>query len=229
MSRRVHVVAAAALVACSAGCGPAPGTQPSGTFDVYVPGSPDGGDAAVTDATSPLEAGEAGPTRVDRAARPLVAVLLVPPSLQDDYNGLGSFDGDLPRVLAEAMQSRLVELDTLVVDGGADPVDWPVPEGGTHPLVPVFGSDWLLVDTGKSCTTPDAGFAKSYLDLEAELFLGGPAHGTCGGRTPAEDVTDKSLTLWIAGERDGGTPVTQGVSGPTRAPSTSFPYLAPPQ
>jgi hypothetical protein len=39
------------------------------------------------------------------------------------------------------------------------------------------------------------------------------------------------LTLLVAGPRqyvDGGPTVTQGIAGPTRPATTTFPYLAPP-
>lgn len=104
-------------------------------------------------------------------------------------------------------------------------MDWPVPDGGTHPLLPIFVTDVLLVDTGQSCTSTDGGYAQSYLDIEKEIYLSGAAHTTCGGRTPNEDVVDETLTLVIT---NGRVPVTQGLSGPYRPSSTSFPYLAAP-
>jgi hypothetical protein len=104
-------------------------------------------------------------------------------------------------------------------------VDWQVPEGGTHPLLPVFVTDVLLVDTGKACSSADGGFTPSYLDIENEIYLNGPAHTTCGGRTPNENVVDETLTLVVT---NGRVPVTQGVTGPTQPATTSFPYLAAP-
>jgi hypothetical protein len=155
-----------------------------------------------------------------------VTVLLVPVSLQDDYNAQPSFAPTVPRTLEDALESRLVAMDTLALgDGGPDPVDWPVPDGGTHPLLPLFASDVLLVDTARSCTSADGGFAASYLDLDREAYLSGPAHATCGGRTPGEDVVSETLTLLVTAGR---TPVTQGVAGPGAPATTSFPYLAAP-
>jgi hypothetical protein len=194
------------------------GQQP---VDVYVPfGTDAGGDAGVLQ-----EAGlTLGP--IDRDGHPLVTVLLVPGALQDEYNAQSSFETSVPRVLQDALEARLVALDTLALgDGGADMVDWPVPDGGMHPLLPMFVSDVLLVDTAKSCTSADGGFAGSYLDLEREILLGGPAHTTCGGRTPNEDVVDETLTLLVTGGR---APVTQGVTGPSKPATTVFPYLADP-
>jgi hypothetical protein len=106
-------------------------------------------------------------------------------------------------------------------------VDW-TPDGGVHPLLPLFLSDVLLVDTALSCTSPEGGFAPSYLALEREIYLSGARHSTCGGRTPAENVVDITLSLLVTADRDGGPRVTQGVSGPTKPATTTFPYLANP-
>ncbi|HEY1691933.1 MAG TPA: DUF4331 family protein [Polyangiaceae bacterium] len=190
--------------------------------DVFVPdGPPDvsvGEAAVIPEASLP-------PGQVDRDGHPLVTVLLVPGSLQDEYNALGSFAQPVPRTLEDAVESRLVAMDTIALgDGGPDEVDWEVPEGGTHPLLPLFLTDVLLVDTALPCTA-DGGYAPSYLAIEKEIYLDGGPHTTCGGRTPAEDVVDETLTLTITGGR---VPVTQGVAGPTKPPTTTFPYLAPP-
>jgi len=215
-ARRVLLVLAASvgLLACKP---EGSGQQP---VNVYVPFGVDaGGDSSVQEAGLGL-----GP--IDRDGHPLVTVLLVPGSLQDEYNAQSSFEPNVPRVLQDALEARLVALDTLALgDGGPDPVDWPIPDGGMHPLLPMFVSDVLLVDTSVSCTAPDGGFVSSYLDLEREILLGGPTHTTCGGRTPNEDIVDETLTLLIT---DGRQPVTQGVARPTKASTTTFPYLAGP-
>jgi hypothetical protein len=216
----------AALALCVAavlgtGCS-APALSSTG-IDVYVPEA-DGGDVSSgSDASS--DGGGFGLGQIDRAGRPLVTVLLVPSTLQDEYNGQPSFERTQPRVLQNAMASRLVELDSLVVgDAGPDPVDWP--EGGA--LLPMLLGDTLLVDTSRSCVS-DGGFVPSYLDIEQEVFLGRPdANTTCGGRTPGEHVVDEMLQLVVTANRDGGPVISQRIAGPTKPPSLSFPYLAPP-
>jgi hypothetical protein len=222
--RRSWLLAAAVygLLACR---GTAP-VEPKA--DVYVPppqeagvdaadGAAGGGDASVL------------PGQVDRAGHPFASVLLVPGSLQDTYNAQPSFETNVPRVLQDALESRLVFLDTLSLgDGGADPVDWPVPEGGTHPLLPVFVNDVLLVDTALPCTQSDGGFAASYLEIEREIYLAGASHVTCGGRTPSDNVVDTTWKLLVTGSRDGGASITQGAFGPTKPAMTKFPYLASP-
>jgi hypothetical protein len=152
--------------------------------------------------------------------------MLLPSQLGDSYNAEPTFAPALPRTLADALEARLVELDTLALgDAGPDPVDWPVPEGGAHPLLPAFAADTLLIDTSLSCLEADGGFAGSYFDLDREVYLGDAPHTTCGGRTPGEDVVSKTLTLLVTG---GKAPVEQGVAGPTKPAVITFPYLAPP-
>jgi hypothetical protein len=224
----VSALSAALFAGALLACNRASPTTSSPGFDVYVPMPGDGGDASVSgDAAE----GGFGLGQIDRAGRPLVSVLLVPGSLQDGYNDQPSFTTDLPRVYQDAIASRIAELDTLVlVDGGApDPVDWP--DGGV--LLPMLLGDTLFVDTALPCTGPDGGFVPSYLDIEREAFLLGPpyTHTTCSGRTPNEAVIDETLTLLVTGPRqegDGGPVVTQGVAGPARPATTTFPYLAPP-
>jgi hypothetical protein len=192
---------------------------------------------AGADSASPNDAGadvKAGPPvgLIDRAGRPLVGVILIPSPLEDDYNAVSTFDTQLPRLLEDALTSRLHELDTIALgDAGPDPVDWPL-EGGAHPLAPMFAIDALLVDTAKPCTLADGGFAASYLEIERETIAGAfglsSAHATCGGRTPTDDVVDTTLTLLVTGYRDGGPAVSQGVADPTKAATTTFPYLADP-
>jgi len=210
IARSAVVAAGLACAACSGGS----------AHDAAVPPPLDGS----IDSAPVVAVGALG--QVDRAGRPLVSLLLVPPSLKDDYNAQGSFEAPLPTVLRDALESRLESMDTLVLgDGGPDPVDWPV-DAGVQPLLSVFANDSLLLDPSRP-STGDAGFLASYLDLERELNLGGDAgHTTCGGRTPNDDVADTMLTLLVTGTR--GVPVTQGVTGPTKPASTAFPYLAPP-
>jgi hypothetical protein len=177
------------------------------------------------DAMPDIDSG-VGLGQVDRAGHPLAAVLLVPGALQNDYNAEPSFESNVPRVLQEALESRLEALDTIALgDGGPDLIDWPIADGGTHPLLPVFTTDVLLVDTGLACSAADGGFASSYLEVEREIYLNGPSHVTCGGRTPNDNVVDTTLTLLGTNNR---VPVSQGVAGPTKPATTAFPYLAAP-
>lgn len=217
--RRAALLCSVALA--TAAC-KAPAESSTG-IDVYVPGA-DAGDASFSLPEASLADGF-GLGQIDRAGRPLVTVLLVPSTVQDEYNAQPSFEPTQPRVLQNAVASRLAELDSLVVgDAGPDPVDWP--EGGA--LLPMLLGDQLLVDTSQPCVS-DGGYVNSYLDIEQYVFLGRPdANTTCGGRTPGEHVVDETLQLMVTADREGGPVVAQGVAGPTKPPSLSFPYLAPP-
>jgi hypothetical protein len=210
----------ALVAALLCGCGGEPSGQQ--TLDVYIPGPMEAG----ADSTTVLPDG-GGSMQIDRAGHPLVAVMLVPGQLDDSFNAQASFAADVPRTLQDAIEARLIELDTLSLgDSGLDPVDWPVQPGGTHPLLGAFTADTLLVDTGQSCADVDGGYKASYFDIDREVYLGTP-HSTCGGRTPGEDVVSETLTLLVTG--DGGRgPVSQGVSGPTKPAPMTFPYLAAP-
>lgn len=220
--RPARKVLLGAIAAASVACAPSGASQQQ-PVNVFVP---QGQDEAGVDATA--ADGGFGLGLVDRDGRPLVTTLLVAGNLQDEYNAQPTFDVGLNRVLQQSIESRLETLDTLVLgDGGPDPVDWPISEGGTHPLLPVLAADFLLVDPALPCTTPTGGFTSSYFEIERELYLGGPTHTTCGGRTPSDDVIDTTLTLLITG--DGGrAQVTDGVPTPTKPATTTFPYLAPP-
>ena len=206
------------------------------TFGCNSSGGSPGDGGAAPDADAAADSGEGGSTfglgPVDRAGRPLVAVLLVPGSLADDYNAAPTFDTPLPRTLEDALSSRLHALDDIALDdGGPDPTDWPL-DAGAHPLVPMFATDSLLLDPAKPCVSADGSFLSTYLDIEREIFPIPPAptagHTTCGGRTPGDDVVDTTLTLLVTGNREGGAPVVQGVAGPTKPATTTFPYLADP-
>jgi hypothetical protein len=211
------------LVACGVcGCGAGPSGED--LLDVYVPSPTEAG----ADSTTVLAEG-GGSTQIDRAGHPLVAVMLVPAQLDDSFNGQASFAANVPRTIEDAIEARLIELDTLALgDGGPDQVDWPIPPGGTHALLPAFAADTLLVDTGLSCADGDAGYKASYFDIDREVYLSGAAHSTCGGRTPGEDVVSETLTLLVSGPMGLRAPVSQGVPGPTKPAPMGFPYLAPP-
>ncbi len=223
--RATRLLAAVTVVCGASACGGGQSSRGSGDAAADATDSGEGG----ADAMGPpaLSSGQ-----VDRAGRPLVSVLLVPPSQTDAYNASSTFDGPLPRTLADALTSRLRAFDVLSLDGGAgDPVDWPA-EGGAHPLVTMLMTDALLVDTALPCVLPEGGFASSYLDIEREifpdLFQVDAGHSTCGGRTPTDNVVDRTLSLLVTRDRDGGPIVSQGVNAPSREASTTFPYLAPP-
>jgi hypothetical protein len=204
-------------LACRAG-----GSAATQDLHVYVPpGSTAGDSGNDSEAGAGFSLGQ-----VDRAGRPLVAMLLMPPSLEDDYNAAPTFDTPLSRTLEDALSSRLGALDTIgLADGGQDPTDWIVPDGAVHPLLPIVSLDALLIDPALSSSLSDGGFASTYFDLEREALLPDAGHSTCGGRTPNDDVVDSMLTLLVTRNR---APIAQGISGPAKPAATVFPYFADP-
>lgn len=163
----------------------------------------------------------------DRAGRPWVSLLLVSVPNQDDYNAT-PFDGVVPTdpvrdggtSYGADFQSNLVTLDALdgtddwkggSADAGPDDAGaWP------HPLVQSWLSlDALLVDPNQPFATD------GYLDIERN----GAAHATCGGRWPGQDTLDVTMSYLVKAQVTG---VSDHVDAPARAPSQTFPYLAPP-
>jgi hypothetical protein len=195
-------------------------------------------DAAADSATAPSDSGEAGVQdtgavdarivpgtgRIDRMGRPAINTALDSKPLKDAYNREDTFASSFPTTYDVAFEQHLEAFDRLALDGtNPDAVDFPI-SGGVHPLREALKLDTLVVDTSKACSA-GASFSNSYLEIEAELLLGGPLHVTCGGRTPNEDVMDKTMTLLVT---KGRAPVGDGVSAATKPATLAFPYLAEP-
>jgi hypothetical protein len=207
-------------------------------------GSPD---AAVPDAAAtvpdayvpdPTPATDAGPSlrtgNVDRRGRAGIAAMLVHGDdvARDAYERESTYQAWPLLTKYDALFERNLEaLDAL--DGKKD---WDT-DGGVHPLRAALLTDVLLVDTSITCSAANGFCASGYLAIERERLLGAPHHTTCGGRTPDDDVMDRTLTLLVAGPgpraaADGGAGgvrrVSDGVDAATRPAARAFPYLAPP-
>ncbi|MGH8032117.1 MAG: DUF4331 family protein, partial [Luteimonas sp.] len=100
--------------------------------------------------------------------------------------------------------------------------DW-TPNAGLHQWSVHLAGDYLLVDVSKPCDVN----TNSYLDIERIAF-GYPAHRTCGGRTPNDDVIDDTLTWLINGPARPEPRVRDGVDAATKPATNEFPYLAGP-
>jgi hypothetical protein len=99
-------------------------------------------------------------------------------------------------------------------------VDWPLLEGGRHPLTDLMLADYLVVDVAKPYQEQG-----SYFDIELAT-LRGEAHQTCGGRTLNDDVMDTIFTQLVNGGH--GPVIRDGVDRSTRPGTCEFPYLAAP-
>jgi hypothetical protein len=90
------------------------------------------------------------------------------------------------------------------------------------PLAPLLAADALWVDTAAtSCA--------AYLAVE-RAALGQAGAGDCGGWAPTEDAMDVFLNATVGTESaDGGAgSLSNGITTPTTAPLSTFPFLAPP-
>jgi hypothetical protein len=182
------------------------------------------------------EAGvDAGPPRhigcVDRVGRPAMIFALLPGDtfpadggggidaaggVRNAYNCTDAFlltgGGPIDVNLGKDFAGMLSRLDAL--DGK---MDWPSPS----PLAAPFTTDVLLIDPSKPFSPT------SYLDIEYSTFALTPSesYASCGGRWLGEDAIDKTLSILVKKSLTG---VSSKVSGPTHAPTLTFPYLAPP-
>lgn len=86
-------------------------------------------------------------------------------------------------------------------------------------LAGVLTDDQLYVNT-------DSGECGTYLGLEAEVVGVLPAGaGGCGGRTPSDDVIERSYSVLAAGALEG---VDDTITADDGAQSDEFPFLGPP-
>jgi hypothetical protein len=177
--------------------------------------------AAVPDAyvCDPTPATDAGPSlrtgNVDRRGRAGIAALLVHGDdvARDAYERESTYQAWPLVTRYDALFERNLEaLDAL--DGKKD---WDT-DGGVHPLRAALLTDVLVVDTSITCSAANGFCASGYLEIERERLLGAPPHATCGGRTPNDDVMDRTLTLLVAGP--GPRAVTDGGAGAMRSVRT---------
>ncbi len=150
--------------------------------------------------------------------RPFFARLLVSPANWDLVNTTGdpfrmTYFSKAPRALrsvGEDVEGALTGLDGL--DGK---VDFPALDAGGAPHADLVLADALLIDPSKPATED------GFLDIEVNQG----AHSTAGGRHPACDAFDVTLSWLVRGTRAG---VSDGVALP-RPVSKDFPYLAAPE
>src|SRR3954451_5984629 len=165
--------------------------------------------------------------RIERVGRPEVKNMMLAPKqfdavnrdleIRDLYNSEDAFalaDGYLG-----AYRARL-NANLAFWDGLDGKTDWPLGEGGNHPLTDLVLADHLAVDVTKPYVEQG-----SYLEIELAA-LRGEAHRTCGGRTLNDDVMDTIFTQLI--NAGNGPVIRDGVDRSTRPGTRVFPYLAEP-
>jgi len=168
--------------------------------------------------------------------------------IKNDYNRVDAFDKSNDRKARDKKYETWISIGLKAldrIDSDTDGrkkeiLDWPHADPTSsskikHPFVDLFvKSDWLIVDTQKKCNTEKG--TSTYFDIQmSAYFLGDNSHLTCGGRTPNEDVIDKTLTLFVNGPerlptgwwgRQSGGPVrTDGVDQAHTVAISKFPWL----
>ena len=163
--------------------------------------------------------------RIERVGRPEVKNMMLAPKdfdqvnrdleIRDLYNMDDAFDpGDS---YAGAFRARL-DANLAFWDGLDGNVDWPLDEGGRHPLTELVLADYLVVDVTKPYQEQG-----SFLEIELAARRG-DEHVTCGGRTLNDDVMDTIFTQLV--NAGNGPVIRDGVDAATHPATTAFPYLA---
>jgi hypothetical protein len=165
--------------------------------------------------------------RIERVGRPEVKNMLLAPQqfdkvnrdleIRDLYNLEDAFH--LGPSYQGAYRARL-NANLAFWDGLDGRIDWPVDDGGNHPLTDLVLADHLVVDVTKPYAERG-----SFLEIELAALAGKP-HETCGGRTPNDDVIDRLFTTLV--NAGNGPVIRDGVDQATRPATRTFPYLAPP-
>ena len=136
--------------------------------------------------------------------------------LRDLYNREDAFSlsKDYAPLYASRLDANLAFWDAL--DGS---VAWPLGPDGAHPLRDLLMADFQILDLARP-------FAPgNYLEIERAIATGRP-HQTAGGRWLDDDILDEMLTLFVNGGR--GERLGDGVDGPSKPASLSFPYVREP-
>jgi hypothetical protein len=166
------------------------------------------------------------PIRIERLGRPEIKnFLLSNPArdsrakgieLRDLYNKEDAFalSKEYRPLYESRLDANLAFLDTL--DGKTA---WPLGAEGQHPLRNLIIADFLVVDLGHTFA------AGGFLEIEQSMLEGRP-HKTAGGRWLDVDILDEMLTLFVNGGQ--GERLGDGVDGPTKPASLSFPYVREP-
>jgi hypothetical protein len=166
------------------------------------------------------------PIRLERVGRAEIKnVILANPmrdprskgvELRDLYNREDAFA--LSPVYRPLYESRL-DANLAFFDGLDAATAWPIGADGRHPLRDVLLDDFLILDLAHA-------FAPGgFLEIERALIDNRP-HASAGGRWLGDDILDDLLTWMVNGCR--GKRFGDGVEGPTKPPSRTFPYVREP-
>ncbi|MEM6789661.1 MAG: hypothetical protein AAF715_19235 [Myxococcota bacterium] len=234
---RVGLVAIASVLAV--GCGDDDDPMPTGsggsggatstttTSTTSAGGNGQGGSGAGGMAAMPR--GENNPptpgTQIDRTGRPAISTALIEAfnpdaatanATKDAYNQAGPDDWSS---FADEIEFSLAVLDGLDEDCGNQLVADQDPADRYSFLAGVLADDQLYV-------LSSSGTCGTYLGLEAEIVGAVPAGaGGCGGRTPADDVIERSYSVLALGALNGFDDTIAADDG---VQTDTFPFLGAP-
>lgn len=166
--------------------------------------------------------------QVDRAGRAEIVTTLVDPfnldasargTNEDAYNAAAD-PTQWGSLFSRRLAGNLAILDSLdAVCGNQLLADPALAAGRYGALADLLADDQLYLDTGSgSCT--------SYLAVE--LGAAGVPSDECGGRTPVQDVMDRSYSVLLNGTPSGVTDAVDRDADAAHS-TTAFPFLAAPQ
>src|ERR1700758_1719398 len=166
------------------------------------------------------------PIRIERVGRPEIKnFALASPmhdprtkglELRDLYNKEDAFA--LSKEYRSLYESRL-DANLAFFDGLDRKTAWPLGPEGRHPLRDLLIGDFLILDLAHA-------FAPGkFLEIERSLVNDKP-HESAGGRWLDDDILDEMLTFFVNAGR--GERLGDGVEGPTKPASLSFPYVREP-
>jgi Domain of unknown function (DUF4331) len=165
------------------------------------------------------------PIRIEHVGRPEIKnVIMANPlrdphakgvELRDLYNREDAFA--LSPVYRALYESRL-DANLAFWDSLDGKTAWPLRPDGSHPLRDLLVSDFLVLDLAHA-------FAPgNFLEIERSL-VNKRSHSSAGGRWLDDDILDELVTF-VNG--DTGKRMGDGVDGPTKPASLSFPYVREP-
>jgi Domain of unknown function (DUF4331) len=166
------------------------------------------------------------PIRIERVGRPEIKNFAMANPMRDPrtrglelrdlYNREDTFA--LSKEYRSLYESRL-DANLAFFDGLDGKTAWPLGPDGRHPLRDLLVNDYLILDLARA-------FAPgNFLEIERSVVTNQP-HNSAGGRWLDDDILDEMLTLFVNGGR--GDRYGDGVDGPSKPASLSFPYLREP-
>jgi hypothetical protein len=160
----------------------------------------------------------AGWRQVDWKGRPEVTNYTINPNgskeLRDLYNQERPFSKKMEH--AAEYRKRILTNITDFFDGQDGKKDWTKKKA--NQLTSIILRDYIVVAPNLPCEGP------GYMNIEYAI-MNGTEINHCGGRKLTDDISDRLLSWYLTGKLD---TLDDGVDGPYRAVSNSFPYMAEP-